>query len=240
VPVFHVSNRQLVLPGQLLAEGEGIIVTTPLIYRSDDKFYSVITGLVQVDEKEKRLGIVPLEGAYMPKPGDTVIGVIDDVGLTYWSVNINAPYEGILYASEALPKPFNPVQDDLRKYYDVGDYLVAKVVAFDRTKNPVLTIRDKGLGKITEGVVVEIKPPRIPRVIGKKGSMLDVLTSETGCVFLVAVNGRIWFSCSDPRMSDIVIRALRLIEEEAHTTGLTDRVKAFIKDEKKRLGGDGG
>lgn len=232
---FHVTHRQLVLPGELLAEGEDITISTPLIYKADNKFYSVITGLAQVDEKEKRIGIVPLEGAYIPKPGDTVIGVIKDVGLTYWVVDINAPYDGILYASEAMPRPFNPVQDDLRRYYDVGDYMIAKIIAFDRTKNPVLTIKDRGLGKITRGIVVEIKAPRIPRVIGKKRSMLDVLTSETGCSFLVAVNGRIWFSCSDARMNDIVIRALRLIEEEAHTTGLTDRVKAFIQEEKKRL-----
>ncbi len=232
---FYVEDRQIVIPGDLLAEGRDVLVTTPYIYKSGDKFYATIAGLVQVNPEEKRLNLVPLEGAYLPRPGDVVIGVIIDVGLTYWVLDIKAPYTAILYASEALTKPFNPVQDDLRRYYSVGDYLVAKVLSFDRTKNPLLTIKDKGLGRITRGVVVDIKPSRTPRVVGKKGSMLNMLMSETGCNIVVGVNGRVWVRCPSKELEDIVVLAIKKIESEAYTTGLTDRVRMFIQEEKKRL-----
>ncbi len=231
---IHVKNRELVLPGDLLAEGD-IEVTSLLIYKYGSKYYSTIIGLVNV-ENENKVGIIPLEGPYIPKIGDVVIGLIVDLGITNWLVDIRAPYIAILNASDALNKPFNPIQDDLRNYYDVGDYIVAKVQSFDRVHNPTLTTKGKGLGKITSGKVIEIKPSRTPRVIGKRKSMLNVLTSETECEVVVGANGRIWVHCPNEDLEEILILAIKRIEQEAHTTGLTDKIREFIEEEKMKRG----
>ncbi len=229
----YVENRQLVIPGEVLAEGD-IEVTSPFIYRLGNKWYSSIIGLVDV--QDNKLNIIPLEGYYFPKVGDLVIGLVIDIGITNWIVDIRAPYKALMNASDVLNRQFNPIQDDLRRYFDVGDYVLAKIALFDRVHNPVLTLKDKGLGKIVSGKIVEIAPSRVPRVIGKRRSMLNMLIEETGCDIVVAQNGRIWINCRDEQLEDILILALKKIELEAHTTGLTDRVRSFIREEKSRRG----
>lgn len=234
---LYVENRQVVVPGDLIAEGD-VEVSSPYIERVGQKIYSTILGLVMIakDQKKTRINIIPLEGPYIPKPGDIVIGIVTDYGLTHWEVDIRAPYRAILTIQEVLDHPFNPATDDLRKYLDVGDYIVAKVIAFDRTRDPLLSIKGKELGRVTEGLVVEVKPSRIPRIIGKKASMINMLTGETKCSFIVGQNGRILVRCPNKELEEIAVLAIKMIEREAHTTGLTERVKEVIRREREKRG----
>ena len=229
---IYVANRQIVRPGDLLGEGEDI-VNGEYTYRLDNKIYSMILGLAEVDDG--KVSVIPLEGTPLPREGDIVIGLVIGVGITNWIVDIRGPYKAILNANEAL-ESFNPITDDLRKYLDVGDYIVAKIILFDRSRNPMLTLKGKGLGKITEGVVIDVKPSRVPRIIGKKKNMINMLIEMTGCNIVVGQNGRIWIRCPEKSLEDIVIRAIRKIEAEAHIPGLTERVKMFIEEEKRRIG----
>ncbi|BEP18484.1 exosome complex RNA-binding protein Rrp4 [Pyrofollis japonicus] len=235
---IYVSPRSIVVPGDLIAEGDDVEADSVYIERRGKRFYATITGLVsveQVDDKYK-ISIIPLEGAYIPKAGDIVIGLVEDIGLTHWEVDISSPYKGILTVQEALEKPFNPVTDSLKRYLDVGDYIVAKVIAFDRARDPLLTIKGKGLGRVTEGSIVEIKPSRVARVIGKKGSMVNMLMQETGCNILVGQNGRILINCPNKDIEEILVLSIKKIEAEAHTTGLTERVREFIRKEREKRG----
>ena len=229
-----VQNRDIVVPGQLLAEGPDVEPASPFVEKRGDRLYSTILGLADV--QDGKIGVIPLEGPYIPKPGDIVIGLIVDAGVTHWEVDIRSPYKGILTVQEALDKPFNPATDDLLRYYQIGDYIVAKVVSFDRTHDPYLTVKGKGLGKIVTGSIVEIKPSRVPRVIGKKASMINMLTGMTGCNIVVGQNGRILVQCQNRDLEEILVLAIKKIEREAHIPGLTDRVRAFIEEEMKRRG----
>lgn len=229
---IYVANRQIVRPGDLLAEGEDV-KGGEYIYRIGDKIYASILGLANVDDGV--VSIIPLEGMNVPKEGDVVIGLITSVGITNWIVDIRGPYKAILNANEAL-ESFNPITDDLRKYLDVGDYIIAKIIVFDRTRNPLLTIKGKGLGKITEGKVIDVKPSRVPRIIGKRKAMLNILIEQTKCTIIVGQNGRIWIRCPNEELENILVRAIRKIEAEAHIPGLTERVRRFIEEEKRRLG----
>ena len=79
----YVQHRQVVVPGDLLAEDDGVTVETPTyIERVGKRLYARIIGLVNIttEEKKVRIGIIPLEGVYMPKVGDIVIGVVKDIG----------------------------------------------------------------------------------------------------------------------------------------------------------------
>lgn len=230
----YVEDRQLVTPGDLLAEGEYKIANPTTVYRKGNKYYAAVTGLAQVSDDT--VNVIPLEGFYYPNPGDVVVGVIVNVGITNWEVDIRAPFTAILYAADALGRPVNPAKEDLTHYLDVGDIIVAKIEAFDRTRNPVLTIRGKDLGKVNEGAIVEISPVKVPRVIGKKASMLQTLQKETGCDITVGKNGRIIIKCGNPDMQEILMLAIRKIERESHIPGLTDRIKEFILKEKVRRG----
>jgi len=236
---IYVQHRQVVVPGDLLAEDDGVIIETPAyIERIGKKLYARVIGLANIstEEKKVKIGIIPLEGVYMPKTGDIVIGVVKDIGITHWEVDIRAPYHAILTVQEVLEHPFNPATDSLRRYLDVGDYIIAKIVAFDRTRDPLLSIKGKGLGRVVEGAIVEIKPSRVPRVIGKKASMINMLKTETGCEFVVGQNGRILVKCPNRDLEEVAVLAIKMIEREAHTSGLTERVREMIRREKARRG----
>ncbi|MEB3816497.1 MAG: exosome complex RNA-binding protein Rrp4 [Desulfurococcales archaeon] len=223
------QKRRLVLPGEIL--GSNVDAKEPYVYRDEQgSVRAAVAGLL--DKRDEREVFIPLEGVYIPKPGDIVIGLISGVGVTNWFVDINSPYTAVLNVQDLLGRPFNPQLDELSRYLNVGDYIKAKVVAFDRTRNPLLSVQGQGLGRIVEGKVIEISPTRIPRVIGRKGSMLEVLTKETGCEVYAAVNGRIHVKCPNREMEAIVILAIKTIEREAFTTGLTARIRKLIEEEK--------
>lgn len=236
----QAAERTIVTPGDVVAEGEYRVLTPATVFKKENKYYSLVVGLASVDPEAKTVKIIPLEGYYYPKPEDVVVGIVKSVGLTSWEIDIRAPFPGILYAAEFLGRPVNPAREDLTNYLGVGDVVIAKVEVFDRTRDPLLTTRGKGLGKVNKGAVVEISPVKVPRVIGKKGSMQSVLENETGCKLIIGRNGRIVVNCSTPEAEEIIVLAIRKIEREAHTTGLTDRIKEFIIKEKVRRGLIGG
>ncbi len=175
--------------------------------------------------------------------GDTVIGKVVEVSLSGWIIDVKAPYLAMLRAGDVLERSFRPQKDDLPSMFDIGDLLIAKIVASDRTRGPLLTIREPGLGKISRGQITEITPTKIPRLIGKKGSMITTIKKEAGCQILVGQNGLILVSGKSSEDEHLAIRAIRKVEQEAHTSGLTDRVAGMIrnekseKKEKKEVGG---
>ncbi len=238
-PILYFQNRDIVVPGDIVAAGDVDIETPNLLVKLDDgRIMATVTGLLSVEEEEGKvkLGLIPLKGRYIPKPGDLVIGVVADVGITAWFVDIRAPFPGVLNASDYLSRPFNPATENLRKYLDVGDVIVAKVAQFDRTRDPILTTQEKGLGKVVEGSLIEIEPSRVPRVIGRRRSMITMLQDMTQCNIVVGNNGRILLRCPNPEIEAVAILAIKKIEAEAHTTGLTERVREFIIEEKIKRG----
>jgi exosome complex component RRP4 len=173
-----------------------------------------------------------LKSFYVPMVGDTVIGKVEEVTLGGWIIDIKAPHSAMLRASDALERPFKPQRDDLPSLFDVGDMLIAKIVAHDRTRDPLLTILERGLGKITRGQIIEITPTKIPRVIGKQGSMISLLKQLTRCQIAIGQNGRILVNGKTPEDERLAVMAIRKIDQEAHTTGLTDRVTEMLRKEK--------
>ncbi|MCC6034038.1 MAG: exosome complex protein Rrp4 [Desulfurococcaceae archaeon] len=226
-----VADRQIVRPGDCLALIEGVFeqklkhIPEKHIYILGNRVYSDVVGVVSIENNT--LSVVPLESTYIPRKDDTVIGVISGVSVSSWSVDIKSPYKAILPASDVI-EGFNPAIHNLRNYLDIGDYVLAKVAAFDRLRDPVLTVKGKGLGKIIDGYVVEIKPSKVARVIGKKGSMYNLLTNMTKCELVVGVNGYIWARCPDERVLDVLVKAIRLIETKAHMRGLTEEVRSYL------------
>lgn len=216
--------RQIVGPGHLLAEGK--YEAGDNVYKEDNKFYSTIVGLAEL--RNNVITVIPLKGFYVPSVGDMVIGKIIDVIPTAWILDIRAPWSGILFAKEYLSKPLNIMKEDIRNFLDVGEMIMAKVASFDRTKNPLLTAKGQGLGKIQKGMIIEVNPTRVPRIIGKKGSMINLLKKESGCQIYVGKNGRILISGKSREDEILVAEAIRKIELEAHISGLTDRVHEFL------------
>jgi len=227
LPLFY-ENRQIVTPGDLLAEGDYVAGNNT--YKHDSKIYASRLGLVEY--KGKNVQVVALNNFYVPSIGDLVIGKIVEVNLHGWTVDINSPYSAILKASEAFNKQFRPQKDELSEFLDINDLILAKVIAFDRARDPSLTIREPELGKISYGQIVKVSPAKIPRIIGRKGSMITMLKNETNCNITVGQNGLILISGKNREDERIAISAIKKIEQEAHTSGLTDRVTEMIRKER--------
>src|SRR3989337_1289727 len=227
MPVYY-ERRQLVTPGDLLAENDYFAGENT--HKENGKIYATRVGLVNY--VEKRVYVVALKSFYVPMVGDTVIGKVEEVTLGGWLIDINPPLLAMLRASDVLERPFKPQKDDLPSLFDVGDMVIAKIVAYDRTRDPQLTILERGLGKITRGQILDITPTKIPRVIGKQGSMISMLKQETGCQIEIGQNGRILVNGKTPEDERLGVMAIRKIEQEAHTTGLTDRVTEMLRKEK--------
>jgi len=223
-----IEKRQLVMPGDILAEGD--FNPGENTYKEGGKIYSSLTGLANM--AGKNVYVVALKGFYMPVVGDLVIGKVIDLRLSGWVVDMNAPYTAILPTSEAFDRSFNSRRDEMASYLDVGDLVVAKVIVFDRTRDPQLTIKEGGLGKVSNGRLVRVTPTKIPRVIGRKGSMINLLTRGTDTRITVGQNGVILVSGERPEMEALAVKVLQMIEREAHTLGLTDRVEELLKKEK--------
>ncbi len=216
-------DRKVVVPGDLLSEeakrsGEGT-------YVKNGSVYSLLYGLANFRDK---INVIPLAGKYMPAPGDNVIGVVKDITFSNWIVDINSPYDGLLHISEF---PMRIESEEMSKYLRIGSSIMTRVADVDPTMKVELTLNDKKLGPIKTGQVIEISHTRVPRLIGKGGSMISMLKKEANCSIFVGQNGRIWIHGSAEDM-DLALRTITLIEKEAHTNGLTDRIVDFLKKEK--------
>jgi exosome complex component RRP4 len=227
MPTFF-EKKQLVTPGELLAEGD--YVAGENTYMEGNKIYASRIGLVDCDNKN--VTIVALRAFYFPKVGDMVIGTVVEVGFNGWTVDIKAPYTALLRASDVLSRPFKPQNDELSQVLNAGDLIVAKIASYDRAHDPQLTVGEPGLGKITRGQITKVTPTKIPRVIGRKGSMISMIKQETGCQIILGLNGVILVTGKNPEDEELAMMAIRKIDEESHTSGLTDRITQLLKEEK--------
>ena len=227
---LRTDRKQVVAPGELLAEGPYFAGENT--YREGGKIFASRVGMADVIGN--KLIVVPIKGAYIPRIDDIVIGRITDITMSSWQVDICAPYPALLPMSETpVHRGREEGRRDLSSIYGVGDLVLAQVIAFDRTRDPLLTTKGRGLGKVTSGRVARISPAKIPRIIGKKGSMITMLKKETGTDIVPGQNGVILAIGRNPDQERIAVEALNMIEREAHTIGLTDRVKMFIQERMK-------
>jgi len=199
----------IIVPGETVAKAGGRPVGNT--YREGDSMRSAVVGLY----KEGDDRIIPLQGPYLPAIGDFVIGVVQDVRFTSYTMNINSPYNGSL-SSKAT-------RDELK----LGDIISAVVAAIDESKNITLEEPRRLIG----GEIVSISSVKVPRVIGKKNSMVNMIIDSTKSEVQVGRNGRIWIKGGN---SALAAMAILKIETEAHTSGLTDRINAFLKAEMEK------
>ncbi len=238
------TSRDLVVPGEILTEDtKNYLPGRGTIFNKDrSKIISLNIGLKQV--KRNYINVIPLRGFYTPRPGDKVIALVTDKNPVKYICDINAKDRGILKPKNTVargkPRGYRggapDRHDNSTEKYDIGDILIVKVLSADRLNKPDLTTVGKYLGKRRDGLVITIDPPKIPRVIGRSGSMIKMLKNLTKSNIFVTQNGRIWLKGEDLAHERLLIDAIRKIEDEAHTVGLTDRMSEYIENEKEIRG----
>lgn len=223
---------KVVVPGDFISNevnraGEGT-------YVDEGKVYAMHYGIVN-DKGE--IKVVALSGKYVPTNGDIVIGKIVEISFPYWIVDIASPYEARLHNSEFAGTMREKIEfGDMNKYLDLGDLIVAKVLNVDAMMRVDLAMKDEF--KIGDrGRLIEISHTKVPRVIGRSGSMIKMLKEKCNCFIFIAKNGRIWIKGREADMN-LALQVVLMISNEAHTSGLTDRVAQFLDSFKKNREGD--
>jgi len=219
-----VENKSVVVPGELLAKGMECIPSQGT-YREGENIFSSRLGLANVSGKV--LKIIPLTGAYMPKAKDVVIGQVIDVLVSGWRIDINSAYTGMLSLKDGTSE-FVARGADLTKYFNLGDYVMTSVINVTSQKLVDLSMRGPGLRKLTGGRIIKVNSHKVPRIIGKHGSMVSMVKNATNCKILVGQNGLIWLS-GEPKDEVIAVETIKMIESKSHVSGLTDKIKTHLE-----------
>lgn len=224
--VLIAKEKDIVVPGEVIAEGMDYLPSFGT-YRLDDKILSNKMGLLIVEGKV--LKTIPLSGRYLPKRGDTIIGKVVDILISGWKVDVNSAYIAVLSLKDAS---FDFIQRnaDLSKIFGLDDYIVAKITNVTSQNLVDITCKGPGLRKLRGGRIIKVNTHKVPRIIGKKGSMVSMIKNATNCKVIVGQNGWIWLS-GEPKDEITVVNTIKMIEENAHKSGLTDHVKEFLEKE---------
>ncbi len=218
-------DKKLVIPGEFLSDD--VNLADEGTYVEEGKVFSSVFGIASL---KNHVRVVPLSGKYIPRPGDMIIGIITEVSFSNWIVDIRSPYEGLLHISE-FPRRID--NTDMSKYLKVGDAIITLVTDVDPTMKVELTLNDQRLRQIKEGRIIDVTPSKVPRLIGRSGSMIAMLKNETNCNIFIGQNGRVWITGKDKDL-ELAVKAILKIERESHVSGLTDRLTRFLKEEKDK------
>lgn len=217
------ETATIAVPGDLL-DDTGEYKGGSGTYTRDDRLYAKRMGIKSVREQE--ISIVALGGVYDPAPGDLVIGIVLEHGPSNWLLDINAPYPAPMHVNEV---PWKVGFAETSEFLEAGDAVLCKVLFVDEMKKIQATMNDRNLRKLEGGALIEVEPSRVPRVIGRGGSMLNMIKKFTDVWLFVGQNGRIWLGGEEESVA-VAIEAIRKIERESHIQGLTERMKAFLEE----------
>jgi exosome complex component RRP4 len=212
-----------VIPGEVVARGS--LRADLNTMRVGDKIVATRVGMAEVGHDVVR--VIALSGPYIPRVDDLVVAKIIDYSAFAWEADMNSCFFGILPAASVFGRDFSPAKDSLTDKLSVGDVIAAKVIAFDRTRDPLLSISGPGLGRVPRGQVVKISPAKVPRLIGKKGSMIKTIEAGSKCRMLIGQNGVVVIVGS-PEDTLRAIGAINMVEEEAHSADLIEKVQQYL------------
>ena len=215
------ARREVVIPGDLL-DGHGLKPGSGT-FNEGGRIYAARLGIVS--ERDGLVSVTPLSGRYIPRSQDVVIGKVMDLGPSHWLVDINSPYPAPLNAKET---PWMVEFGDTERYLHVVDVLLAEIVSVDEAMRVQLSMADRQFGRLSGGQIVQISPAKVPRLIGRQGSMIGLIRDFTQVRMFVGQNGMIWLD-GDADGVRHTANAIRLVEDRGHLPGLTDAVREYLE-----------
>lgn len=220
-----VKEKEIVVPGQPLAEGMDYLPGDNT-YREGDNIFSKALGLVSLAGRV--IKITPLSGPYIPRVDDKIIGRVIDILMSGWRVDTGTAYSAVMNVKDATTR-FIKKQEDLSRIIAIGDYVVVRIVQVTSQNLIDISMKEPGLHKIAGGRIIRINSQKVPRVIGKQGSMITLIKDKTGCKITIGQNGFVWLQ-GTPEGEFKAEKAIKLIEQKAHQDGLTEQMEKFLAE----------
>ena len=223
--VSEKSERKVVVPGEVIVVGDDYLPGEGA-RRDGEKVVSSRFGLAEIVGRVIR--VLSLFGTFIPRRGNVIIGRVTDVTFRGWVIDVDAAAAGFL-ALDECPRFINP--DEMDRFLAIGDIVSAKIWNV-KTKGCDLTLDGKGLGKLEGGFIFRVIPSRVPRIIGREGSMIKLINDESNCKITVGQNGLVWIKGDNIEDELLAKKAILFTAEKSFIHGLTDKVKEFIEKEK--------
>ena len=219
------NRRKYVIPGDVVTTGPYRLEQNVVL--DGNKIVATSIGISEIYDDSVK--VIPLTGKYIPKINDLVIGKVISHSSLSWELDINSCYVGFLPAQDVFGRDFSAHADELTSKLKSGDLVAARIANFDRTRDPLVTIADRDLGKIDSGDLVKISPSKVPRLIGKRGTMIQAIEMATNAVITIGQNGWVVVSCDDAEGLLKAKKAIQMVDEQAHVANLTDQVKEMLE-----------
>ena len=219
------NKRKYVIPGDVITTGP--FRPEQNVILEGEKIISTTVGISEIYEDSVR--VITLTGKYIPKIDDLVIGKVKSHTSLSWELDINSCYVGFLPAQDVFGRDFSAHADELSSKLKTGDLVAARIANFDRTRDPLVTISDRDLGAIDSGELVKISPSKVPRLIGKRGSMIQMIEMGTNAAVTIGQNGWVVVSCENPEGLLKAKKAIEMVDQKAHVANLTDQIKEMLE-----------
>jgi exosome complex component RRP4 len=216
------SERKIVIPGETISSEEDLLPGEGT-RREDNNIISEKYGL---SEKVGRvIKVIPLSGTFIPRRNNVILGRVSDILHSGWLVDIDSAGTSFLPLTET-PRFIN--KNEMDQFLDIGDVIAAKVWNVNG-KSIDLAMKGRGLGKLEEGFIFRIGPSKVPRVIGKEGSMINLIKENTGCNITIGQNGWVWIKGQNIDSEIKARKAIEFISDKVYIQGLTEKMEAWFK-----------
>ena len=220
------NQNQFVLPGDVIVTGHYTPEQNVII--DGDRAISTTVGFSEVNDN--RVSVISLTGFYIPKIDDLVIGKVISFSALSWEIDINSYYSAILPASDIFGRDFTSSRDNLSLKLAKGDLIAARIVNTG-SREPLITISGQDLGKIDSGELVKISPSKIPRLIGKQGSMIQAIEGATNSSITIGQNGLIILNNDNNSGLERATRAIKMIEINLYEPNLEEKIQNLLDDQ---------
>jgi exosome complex component RRP4 len=220
-------ERQIVIPGEIIFKGDEYLPGEGTEKRGDE-IVAIRFGLAE--ENKNLVKVIPLSGVYQPRRGNVVIGKVEMITFNGWVVDIGTPENAFLSLME-IPRYVN--KDDLKEVLDIGDMIVAKIYSINK-RGTDISFKFPGMGKLGRGIIMQINPNKVPRIIGKEGSMISLIKDETKCRITVGQNGIIWIGGDKVEDELFAKKAIMYMAENSLMSGLTDEMKNWFDENQEK------
>lgn len=218
------KKREITIPGEKIVSGRDYLPGEGTRREGEDIIANKF-GLADISGRLVK--VIPLSGIYMPRGGNVVVGIVTDTTFNGWLVDIRSPYSAFLPSSDFS----RYMKGDLTEYYDIGDMIACKVFSV-KHRGVDLTIKSRGLGKLEKGIIIYINSNKVPRVIGREGSMIKLIKDETNCEIVVGQNGVVWISGNKVEDELKAKEAIMFVVNKSFIEGLTEKVKEWFDKNK--------
>lgn len=222
------ENRQIVVPGETIVSGNEFLPGDGA-YRDGNDVVAGRYGIMNTVEKHVR--VVPISGAYYPRRGNTIIGTVVDITFNGWLIDFGGAQNAFLPVSE-VPRYIN--KNEMREFLDFNESVIVKVWDV-KSRGVDVSMKMRGFGKINGGVIISVSPNKVPRIIGKEGSMIKLIRDATGCDITVGQNGKVWISGGKSNNEIATKKIIEFIADNVTIIGLTENVEKFIKGMKLKF-----